>query len=154
MKAASASGTAYAVVDASVALKWVLDDEELIDQAIAIRDGAVEGDFRMIAPSHWVYEVTNGLVFALRGHRVDAAFADEALATFDDVGVWLVDPEPLHVLRTAVRLGITAYDAAYVALAEAVGCPCWTADRDLSEACSGRDDVRFLDQMSVDDGQG
>jgi hypothetical protein len=33
----------YRVIDASVALKWALDDEEAVTQAVALRDAALRG---------------------------------------------------------------------------------------------------------------
>ena len=41
----------YAVVDASVSLKWALDDEEAVAEAVALRDAAIDGRFEMVAPS-------------------------------------------------------------------------------------------------------
>ncbi len=63
-----------AVVDASVSLKWALDDEDQVAQAVALRDAAVfERRFEMLAPSLWVYEVVNGVVVAVRRGRIDRA---------------------------------------------------------------------------------
>ena len=46
----------FVVVDASVSLKWALNDEETISQAVALRDDALAGRSEMVAPSLWVYE--------------------------------------------------------------------------------------------------
>lgn len=136
----------YVVVDASVALKWALDDEEHVAQAVALRDAAVYGRrFEMVAPSLWVYEVTNGLVVAARRGRVDPAMGRRALRLILALGVRVADPAAVDVYREAERFGISAYDAAYLALALAIGAPLWTGDRRFYEAVRGRTDlVRWI----------
>ena len=47
----------FVVVDASVALKWVLDDEEGVDQAVMLRDEGIEGRLQLVAPSLWLYSL-------------------------------------------------------------------------------------------------
>lgn len=43
-----------------------------------------------------------------------------------------------------LRANVTPYDAGYVALAEALDCPLWTADRRLAEAPGPRCSVELL----------
>ena len=107
----------YVVVDASVALKWALDDETAIDCAVALRDDALRGRHTMVAPSLWVYEVANGLRSATRRGRLTADEGARALEHMLGIGVVLADPEPRAVLTTAADLGVSVYDAAYAALA-------------------------------------
>lgn len=78
------------VVDASVSLKWVLDDEDAVVQAVALRDAAVAGQYDLIAPSLWLYEVTNALVVAARRGRVTLEVANQALTLLMALGVRLV----------------------------------------------------------------
>jgi len=69
------------VVDASVSLKWALNDEEYVEQAVALRDAAIfERRFQMFAPSLWLYEIVNGLRVAVRRGRIyrDRSYAVEA----------------------------------------------------------------------------
>lgn len=122
------------VVDASVALKWVFDDEDATDQAVALRDDAIDGRFRLVAPSLWLYEVTNGLVSAERRGRLDVRSGRHCLRHLLALGVELADPEPEATYRTAVGLGLFAYDAAYVALAEALETSLWSGDRGLCDS--------------------
>ena len=57
------------VIDASLALKWELNDEEHVENALAIRDSSLlTGYPRLLAPSLFVYEVVNGL--AVAGQRL------------------------------------------------------------------------------------
>ncbi len=119
----------YLVVDASVSLKWALNDEEAVDQAIALRDAAILGQFEMIAPSLWLYEVANGLVTAVRRARLAPEDGAHMLALLQSLGMHLVAPSSTDVFQQSLRHGITAYDASYIALAEALEAPLWTGDQ-------------------------
>lgn len=120
-------------------LKWRLDDEVLVDSALAIRrDFVEEGRTELMAPALLLYEVANGLLMAARRRRITLEQAEASLSDFAEMGILLVAPPPSTMVRLAVELGLTAYDAAYLALAQAQGCPLWTADRDLFEAASPR----------------
>jgi len=126
------------VIDASVALKWALDDEEHIAEAIALRDDWVHrAEHRLVAPSLYYYEVINGLCTAARRRRIAAELGAELLRHLLGVGVRLVDPDAEHVYRVANTYSIAAYDAAYLALAEALDCFLWTGDRLFHAAVSG-----------------
>ena len=131
------------VVDASVALKWALDDEEAVAEAVALRDAAVEGHVRLLAPTLWIYELANGLVSAVRRGRLAAAMGARALGHLRAIGVELVDPDPADTYREAQAHGISAYDAAYVALARALAAPLVTGDRPLARAVRGVE-VRWI----------
>ncbi len=142
---APAAMSGFLVVDASVSLKWALDDEEAVTQAVALRDAALAGSFRMVAPSLWLYELTNGLVSAVRRGRLTQEVGVEALSSLLGLGVELADPEATDVFEHAFRFGLAAYDSAYVALAHALGAQLWTGDRRFYEAASDRStSVRWI----------
>jgi predicted nucleic acid-binding protein len=122
------------VVDASVALKWVFDDEDAVSQAVALRNDAIDGRFGLVAPSLWLYEVTNGLLSAERRGRMDVRLGRRSLGYLVSLGIELVDPEPAATYEKAVAYGLSAYDAAYVALAEALETSLWSGDRGLCHA--------------------
>ncbi|MGH2461579.1 MAG: type II toxin-antitoxin system VapC family toxin [Chloroflexota bacterium] len=82
-----------AVVDSSVSLKWILDDEECVDQAIALRDTAIEGLVEVVAPSLWIFEVTNGLVVATRRGRLSDDESTRSVDLLQRIGVRLADPD-------------------------------------------------------------
>lgn len=133
---------AYVVVDASVSLKWALDDEESVSQAIALRDAALDGRWRMVAPSLWVYEVMNGLLTAVRRQRLAASTGLQALGLLQAVGVRVADPEAKDVYEMACQYRVAAYNAAYLALAATLRADLWTGDRRLYEAV--RDSAGFV----------
>ena len=139
----------YVIVDASVSLKWALNDEEYVAQAVALRDAAVrERRFEMLAPSLWVYEVANGLIVAARRMRIDVTLGEEALRHILALGVRLVDPAPVDVYQEAERHGMAAYDATYLALARAVDAPLWTGDWRFYQAVQGDPLVRWIGEFA------
>jgi predicted nucleic acid-binding protein len=118
------------VVDASVLANVVGDDGA--DGQLARRElRAADG---LAAPD--LVDVETMAVLRKRwiaGSMTDGRFA----AAVDDLGVLEVDRYPaLRFLRRVweLRANVTAYDAVYVALAEALGCELWTADRRLASA--------------------
>jgi predicted nucleic acid-binding protein len=126
------------VVDASVVLKWQLDDEEHIPQATALRnDFYALNVIKAIAPHLLVYEVINGIVTATRRKRLDSDKALRVLDNLIELGVELKEVEPARVLGLALEHNLSAYDAAYLALAESEGCELWTGDRPFYQAVKG-----------------
>ena len=123
------------VVDASVVLKWQLDDEECIPQATALRnDFYALGAIKTIAPHLLVYEVINGTVTATRRKRLTSDKALEVVHNLMELGVESKAVEPARVLELALEHNVSAYDAAYLALAESEGCELWTGDRPFYQA--------------------
>jgi predicted nucleic acid-binding protein len=120
--------TLHLVIDASVALKWVLDDEEAVEQAVALRDHAIQQGIALVVPSLWLYEVVNGLVTAVRRTRLSAAEAEKALMFLMQLDVRFADPPHMDIFARAIRHEIAAYDSAYLALAVALDAPFWTGD--------------------------
>jgi len=126
------------VADASVVLKWQLDDEDCIAQATALRDDFFAREVvNVIAPHLLVYEVVNGIATAARRRPIAGDQAIEALSNLMALGIDLREVDPLMVLEMSLRYNLAAYDAAYLALAEAAQCDLWTGDRALYEAVRG-----------------
>ena len=92
------------VADASVVLKWQLDDEDCIPQATALRDDFyARGAVNVIAPHLLIYEVVNGIATATRQRQVAPDKALEALSNLVALGVELREVEPTKVLEVALR---------------------------------------------------
>ncbi|SRR6266545_4288728 len=142
MSAVATSNCAYFVIDASVSLKWALDDEDGVAEAVALRDDAIAGRFEMVAPSLWLYEITNGLVTAARRGRIAPDIGSRALAGLLSLGIRLVDPSADDVYHQSLDHQLAAYDAAYLALAVALGAQLWTGDRRFYAAM--RDSVNVV----------
>jgi predicted nucleic acid-binding protein len=104
-----------AVLDASVVLKWFREDgERNLDAARLLRAEFEAGKLVVFAPSLLGLEIVN--VAARRWRWPEEALLGLAEA-LDDLGFELVVPALARIAQWAAR-GLTAYDAAYVALAE------------------------------------
>jgi predicted nucleic acid-binding protein len=114
------------VVDASVVVDHLVGrDERLV--------GAVTG--RMHAPHVIDHEVLSVLRRYARRREVSEARIIDALTDYDGFGVvrWTAGAD-LRRRAFELRDNLTAYDAAYVVLAEALDCPLVTRDRRLADA--------------------
>ncbi len=124
------------VVDASVVLKWQLEDEEAVAQALALRgDFLLHGRISLAAPSLLVYELTNGMLTATRQGRLPRSLAEEGLRTLLAAGIRLLPVDPLKIFSLSLRWKVSAYDGAYLALAEKLDSQVWTGDRAFYTAC-------------------
>jgi predicted nucleic acid-binding protein len=108
----------------------------------ALIDGGPEGTWAreglraddLAAPAHLYVEVSNVLRRAVLGGRVGADAAALAHRDLVEMPVASFPFEPLADRVWELHPGITAYDAAFVALAEALDAPLWTLDRRLAAA--------------------
>lgn len=145
---AKRTGKSRLVIDASVALKWQLDDEECVPQAVARRDDCLKKSIEMCAPTLWLYEVINGFVVASRRGRFPSAEVSQALGDLFAIGVQLRTPDPQRVTALALAHKITSYDSAYLALAEQEGCDLWTGDVALYRCVSGSRVLKALEWVT------
>lgn len=113
------------VLDASVVLKWFAQaDERGSVEARALRETYEAGRAVVLVPSLLFLELVD-----VAGRRWGWSEADlvEMTSALDDLGFEVAEPELDGVARWVAR-GLTAYDAAYVALAEERGSPLVTDD--------------------------
>lgn len=127
------------VVDAAA----VVDALTMVDGSERLREELVVGDLH--APSLLDFEVVSALRgLTLGGHLSDARAAD-ALADFDALPVERWPSAPALRLRSfSLRANLSAYDAAYIALAEALDCPLLTRDARLARSSGHSVEVRVL----------
>ena len=143
------------ILDASVAAKWFLSDEEMTLEALAVRDALVTERIALAAPPAIWTEVGNGIVRAVRRRLLDAAdalaLADDARALLRLVSVVQVDMG--EIVRTALSVGIGAYDAGYLAAAVQQGSSVITADQGMLERGRAHGyDVVWLGDVTLRDG--
>ena len=121
------------VIDASVVLKWYLADEEQGERALGLLDGFVKQKIGLLAPHLLLYEVLNGLLLAGRKGRLLQEQIDPAFEGFLALGILFKDPAPYYarIIQLGLERSITAYDGAYLALAEGEQVPMITADEKL-----------------------
>ncbi len=128
--------TKRAVIDASVVLKWYLDDEEHCVQAQQLRDSIIVGSMEVVVPSLVIYEVNNALNVAANRGRLSPSDARAILRNVIAFALPAVDgtdvvAEAFDLAQLHKRSG---YDAAYLALARLLSAPLYTGDRRLYQA--------------------
>ena len=123
------------VLDASVAAAWVLPDEENSVADAILHRVAAEG---AVAPSLIWHELRNIFLMAARRGRLPQDEIVPSLLRLRRLPIETVDVSAsgdATLIGLASTYGLTAYDAAYLALAEDRDLPLATADRTLRLAC-------------------
>lgn len=121
------------IVDASVILAAFFPDEEQTEAQALIRDHVI-GRLQLVAPNLLLYEVTNAVVQARRRGRISDEQAEDILSSFEGLGIALRPVTWQQMLPVALRFDRSAYDAAYLALAEATDQPLVTGDSRMYNA--------------------
>lgn len=125
------------VLDASAALALVRGEPSGDQVARHLRRRLEAGDAILVAPLFWL-EVVNVLA---RRYRLEPGEVLEAVDELEQLGIETGDagrPMTLGVIDAMARSGLSAYDAAYLVLAEASDASLLTADAALAAAAGER----------------
>ncbi len=120
----------YVVVDASLAIKWVLK-EPYADEAMALASEWATTETKPAAPCLLLVEATNVLHRRAALGQISSSQAKQLLAGFLNMGIEVRESPQIHLraLELAHELQMPAvYDTHYLALADILGCDLWTAD--------------------------
>lgn len=125
------------VLDASVALGWILDSP-VPPYAARVKQHLMDGA-RAAVPGLWHLEVANGLVMAERRHILKANEVDAAILVLEQVAAQALETEgdmvPLRGAFTTARIyALSAYDGVYLELARRLQLPLATLDHALRAA--------------------
>ncbi|MGK2931369.1 MAG: type II toxin-antitoxin system VapC family toxin [Solirubrobacterales bacterium] len=116
------------MLDASVVLKWFQDeDEKNLKPALELRGRFQEGDLHVLAPPLIWLEILN---VAARKWRWQEEELAELAVSLPDIGFETIEPELEAVAHWSSK-GLTAYDAAYVTVAEGAGISLVTDDSQI-----------------------
>ena len=125
------------VLDASVALTWCFPDENSDFArriALMFRQGG-----SAIAPSFWPHEVLNALLVGEKRKRISHELIRTFLADLRTMPIEMrnvpVDEVFDRIQELSRKHALTAYDAAYLHLADESRLPLATLDEDLIAAC-------------------
>jgi predicted nucleic acid-binding protein len=118
------------VIDASAVLEMLLQTPRA-ERLMARTLGANE---RLHAPHLIDIEVTHALRRLVQRGDLTTARAEQALEDFGDLWIERHGHEALRPRIWELRDAITAYDGAYIALAEALSAPLLTCDARLARA--------------------
>ncbi len=130
------AGREEAVVDASVAVKW-LSEEDGTRAALELREEHVNETRILSAPDLLLYELANAL-------RFKPGFDDEkvsrAIGDIMDLQIDLIAPSRELIeksMEAAYLYGLTVYDSCYLALGELMGVEVYTSDKKFYERAKG-----------------
>lgn len=125
------------VVDSSALVDVLVMAPESAELRVAL---AVED---LQAPALIDVEVVSALRGLTLGGHLSPGRAQEALLDYDDLTIhrWQADA-PLRHRAFGLRENVSAYDAVYVALAEALQCPLITRDARLARSSGHEAEIR------------
>ncbi|OGE25856.1 hypothetical protein A3C26_01920 [Candidatus Daviesbacteria bacterium RIFCSPHIGHO2_02_FULL_39_12] len=125
------------VIDASVAAKWLLaDEEDLI--ASCIKKDFAKRSISVAVPAFIFYEINNLLRSAVLSKRLSVDRAVNLYEAFLDLDFTVYWSKQLlkMTLQRAIEVNISSYDAGYVVLAEILQIPLYTANGKLIKKAS------------------
>ena len=128
----------------------VVDASLAIDIALATPDGRklqkrlrAEGQ-PLCAPEVIDLEALQVLRRQVRLDKIDLEQANAAIGLFNDLPIERISHIPLRPRIWALRDNLTAYDAAYFALAELIDAPLWTRDAKFRDVPGARARIEIL----------
>jgi predicted nucleic acid-binding protein len=125
------------VLDNSVALTWCFEDERTPATRALLEQVAETG---ALAPGLWPLEALNALLMAERRDRLDASRRRRLAGFLRALPISIDDETPQQAWTTtmslAERFALSAYDAAYLELAQRHGLPLASLDGDLRAAAN------------------
>ena len=132
------------VLDASVIIKWILDDESQSGSALIYRDQHFAGINRIAVPELLFYEIANVLATKTSLSQEEAL---EEFALIDESeleGYSLGAKEFSEAIALSKRFKISIYDSSYIILAAGLKCDFITADKQLVTKVKSLNYVKFL----------
>lgn len=141
-----------AVIDANIAI-YVLIATNQTAPALSLLEKFQAEKISLYAPGLWVSEVASGIHKYLHAKLITSEIAEDALSNIFELGVTLMNETPAvckSASRWATRLNqMAVYDGFYLAVAEELDAPLWTADKRLANRAkqSGVSWVKFLGDL-------
>ena len=124
------------VLDVSACMPWCCEDEATPSSEQTLV-WAIAGA-NLHVPSLWPWEIMNAVAVAIRRGRIPAQRASQFFEQVSAFNIWMSPAPAVHdfarLSLLASRLRLTAYDAAYLDLAQQLGLPLATLDEELKRA--------------------
>jgi predicted nucleic acid-binding protein len=120
------------VIDASVALKWfVTENEDYVENALAIQDKKISGEIRILVPDLFFLEVLNALITKSQFSIKDISAVREVLFKMN-LEIKYPDNSLLSDSAGIAFLeGLTIYDSLYIAVAKSSNAIFYTEDKKI-----------------------
>jgi predicted nucleic acid-binding protein len=129
----------------------VIDCSAMVELLVA-KTQAGESIAQRLTTAHTLYapyvldgEILSALLGLLRGQKITEREADTALSSYQTFPIERHDVLPLWPRLKTLRANLSAYDAQYVALAEAFGVPLVTADVRIKRSGAARCEIEAFD---------
>lgn len=151
----SATNRPRYVVDASIAVKWYLEDEDFTFEALRVLDAFAGDRIALVAPDHIRYEIASALRNGVRRARLSDPVARTGLVNFLGLRLPTVGSNRLlyRGYDLALAYGCALYDGLYLVLAEYTDCLLLHADLRLRNTLDGRFPLEFwIDDYSPSSG--
>jgi predicted nucleic acid-binding protein len=121
------------VVDTNI-IAYLIINGEFTSQAECV----LEKDPRWASPMLWHSELSNILTGCIRRGSVTLSKAQELMSfALDVIGRGTIDVSPIAVLNLAARSACSSYDCEFVALAQSLGIPLVTNDKQILKEFPG-----------------
>jgi predicted nucleic acid-binding protein len=141
------------VVDASVAVKWMLPEvlDPLSGQANELLDQYARGQLALVVPDLFWSELANVLWKSVRQKKIPAVRAQQALDATLAQGFRTIPGRDVlsEALTIALHFDRTVYDSLYLAVAVALNTHLITADERLANALAAHLPVKWLGSYSI-----
>ena len=120
------------VLDGSATAGFFFTDEYTPQHGKLLED-VLSDKVTLIQPQLWRYECMNMIRTAVRRGRMTPALANKAMHHWSKIPATYAGPEfqMSRILDLSLQHGLSAYDAAYLSLAESLGAPLYALDSDL-----------------------
>jgi len=119
------------VIDASVIVKWFIDENES-DKAEIIKEQFINEKINLIIPSLLYYEVLNALKYSKLFKLDELNLVGESIENYGFDVIEIKDEIREKMVEIAINHDISIYDASYIALAEKFKTQLITADEKIS----------------------
>ena len=130
------------VIDASIIIKWLLEEQNGMEQAEKIQDDLIERNIKILIPGHCYMEVAN---------TISRKAPELALNFISKLKVSTIREQILNISKITLALDlmkkykkISFYDAAYHALAISEGATFVTADEKYYETTKEQGNIILL----------
>lgn len=127
------------VIDASIAIKWIVKDEPFRNEARRLLHDARAKGIELCAPPIFRYEVESVIQNSLLRKRLDLETANASLAVFYAINIQIISLTDLVVCARNIARRFQQnkiYDSLYAAIAQLIDCEFWTADKAFFNAVS------------------
>lgn len=127
------------VLDNSVAMRWLVASAHAEHQrfALNVREHIKARNYRVLVPYLWIYEAAHVVSRYVVSGELPVQVASRALLAFEQSFTIVLSREsPQALSEFAQAHSLSAYDAAYVMLAQKQGLGLATLDKDMREAAA------------------